>query len=50
MNSLPFLLKVLDRQKEKRYYFDPMNECVHTILSSSSSPKSKEMELIDNVR
>lgn len=50
INYSPFLLKVLDRQQEKRYYFDPMNGRVHNILSSSSPPKSKLMELIDNVR
>ena len=32
-----------------RYYFDPMNGRVHTILSTSV-PKSKLIELIDDIR
>lgn len=40
---------VLDRQQKTRHYFDPMNGRVHTILSCNSVPKSKLMELIDDI-
>ncbi|XP_066019496.1 uncharacterized protein [Pocillopora verrucosa] len=41
-------LLVLDRKQKTRYYFDPMNGLVHTILSTSV-PKSKLIELIDDI-